>query len=383
MDESVTGSANFFGPMTIETATSPEDLAALALVVERHGRRIAVAELEHDLAADPDTRFFLARHEGRVVGSGVGKRSSIQETLYAMARVLPEARRQGAGSALYEALSAHAQSLGLRQLSGRVFGPEGLRFALSRGFEEFGREIESVLTITSPRTAMPPPPGVDITSLGERPDLAPAAHAIDAEAVPDIPTGAELAAGPYETWRATNLEGPSALPHACTVALAGGEVVGYAALLARVAARHGRTPTHSRRAGMARPRSRHRPEERTDRLGGGERLPAARHLQRRGERGDARDQRQAGIRAAAAGRARSRPARPLGSRAMHLRPPSVDHGIMSFVWAFLLGVLLWAFMLGIGISKATSFIVAALVACGIFLYVRLYGEDEPRRRSSS
>ena len=65
---------------------------------------------------------------------------------------------------------------------------------------------------------------------------------------------------------------------------------------------------------------------------------------------------------------------------MHLRPPSVDHGIMSFVWAFLLGVLLWAFMLGIGISKATSFIVAALVACGIFLYVRLYGEDEPRRR---
>jgi hypothetical protein len=39
-------------------------------------------------------------------------------------------------------------------------------------------------------------------------------------------------------------------------------------------------------------------------------------------------------------------------------------------------------MLGIGISKATSFIIAALVACGIFLYVRFYGEDEPRRRSS-
>ena len=64
---------------------------------------------------------------------------------------------------------------------------------------------------------------------------------------------------------------------------------------------------------------------------------------------------------------------------MHLRPPSVDHGIMSFVWALLLGILLWAFMLGIGISKATSFIIAVLVACGIFLYVRFYGEDEPRR----
>jgi GNAT superfamily N-acetyltransferase len=178
--------------MTIETATSPEDLAALAHVVERlHGQRIHRAE--------------------------------------------PEARRQGAGSELYVALSAHARSLGLQRLWGRVFDAEGLQFALSRGFEEFGREIESVLTITPPRTALPPPPGVEMTNLGDRPDLAPAAHAIDAEAVPDIPTGAELAAGPYETWRATNLEGPSALPHACTVALAGGEVVGYAALLARTA----------------------------------------------------------------------------------------------------------------------------------------------------
>jgi hypothetical protein len=67
---------------------------------------------------------------------------------------------------------------------------------------------------------------------------------------------------------------------------------------------------------------------------------------------------------------------------VHLRPPSIDHGITSFVWAFVIGLMLWLFMLGIGISKPTSFIVAALVACGVFLYVRLYGEDEPRRRSS-
>ena len=97
--------------MTIETASSPEDLAALALVFERlHGRRVGVAELVHDLAVDPDTRFFLARHEREVVGSGVAKRSSLQGTSYAIARVLPEARRQGAGSALYEALSGSSSS---------------------------------------------------------------------------------------------------------------------------------------------------------------------------------------------------------------------------------------------------------------------------------
>jgi hypothetical protein len=36
-------------------------------------------------------------------------------------------------------------------------------------------------------------------------------------------------------------------------------------------------------------------------------------------------------------------------------------------------------MLGVGVSKATAFIVAAVAACVIFLVVRLYGEDEPRR----
>lgn len=54
--------------------------------------------------------------------------------------------------------------------------------------------------------------------------------------------------------------------------------------------------------------------------------------------------------------------------------------MISFLWALVLGVLLWLFMVGIGISKPTSFIVSALVGCGIFLYVRLYGEDEPRPR---
>ena len=65
---------------------------------------------------------------------------------------------------------------------------------------------------------------------------------------------------------------------------------------------------------------------------------------------------------------------------MHLRPPSIDHGVISFIWAFVLGVLLWAFMLSGGISKPTAFIVGAVAACAIFLYVRRYGEDEPRER---
>ncbi len=236
MDESATGSANLWSAsVQIEAATSPEHLAAVAAVVERlDGLRIDPAELEHDLAADPDTRFFLARIDGEVVGSGVGKRSSEHGALYAMARVLPEARRRGAGSALYATLSTHAAKLGLRELWGRVLDPDGLDFVLHRGFRETGREIECVLDVTSaPHFA--PPAGITITNLGDRPYLARACHAIDAEALPDIPVEAEFVAAPFERWRALNLAGPSALPYACTVALAGEDVVGYAALLARPA----------------------------------------------------------------------------------------------------------------------------------------------------
>jgi RimJ/RimL family protein N-acetyltransferase len=119
-------------------------------------------------------------------------------------------------------------------LWGRVREPAGLEFALNRGFREIGRDIEAVLAVGRP-PPVDPPPGVDITNLGDRPELAEACHAVDAEAVPDIPSETPFEPQTFERWRASNLEGPAALPHACTVALVGDEVVGYAALLARPA----------------------------------------------------------------------------------------------------------------------------------------------------
>ena len=64
----------------------------------------------------------------------------------------------------------------------------------------------------------------------------------------------------------------------------------------------------------------------------------------------------------------------------HLRPPSIDHGVASFLWGFGLGLFLWLGMLSVGVSGATAFILAAVAAGAIFLYVRLFGEEEPRRR---
>ena len=64
---------------------------------------------------------------------------------------------------------------------------------------------------------------------------------------------------------------------------------------------------------------------------------------------------------------------------MHLRMPSFDRGLTSFLWAFGLGLYLWLGMLAVGVSGATAFILSALAAGAIFLFVRLYGGDDVRR----
>ena len=63
---------------------------------------------------------------------------------------------------------------------------------------------------------------------------------------------------------------------------------------------------------------------------------------------------------------------------MHLRMPSIDHGVASFVWALVLAGVLFLGLVGIGISTATAVIVSLLAFGAIFLYVRLYGEEERR-----
>ena len=62
---------------------------------------------------------------------------------------------------------------------------------------------------------------------------------------------------------------------------------------------------------------------------------------------------------------------------MHLRMPSIDQGVQAFLWAVLFFVILWLGMLAIGISSATSLILALVSSAAIFLFVRLRGESRP------
>src|SRR5262245_45285233 len=118
-----------------------EDWAAILRRVTGHV--FDIDELAHTLETDHVSAWILAYLEGEAVGIGVGRPSSIAGSLYAMARVVPEYRRQGVGSALYEALSAHARRAALTSLWGRVRedDTDARRFVERRGFSavEIGR----------------------------------------------------------------------------------------------------------------------------------------------------------------------------------------------------------------------------------------------------
>jgi hypothetical protein len=63
---------------------------------------------------------------------------------------------------------------------------------------------------------------------------------------------------------------------------------------------------------------------------------------------------------------------------VHLRAPSVDKGVSSFLWAFVFFVYLWLGMRAVGVGSASAFIFAALAGFAIFFFIRLLGEDSPR-----
>jgi GNAT superfamily N-acetyltransferase len=110
-------------------------LAELELVLPKHLRESPVfsklaissreevrAELDADLD-DPQYTFFVAEHEGSVIGSGIGCALSVSRAaigpnaapnaaFLAYAAVLPEARGLGAGRALGEAILAWARDAG-------------------------------------------------------------------------------------------------------------------------------------------------------------------------------------------------------------------------------------------------------------------------------
>jgi hypothetical protein len=62
---------------------------------------------------------------------------------------------------------------------------------------------------------------------------------------------------------------------------------------------------------------------------------------------------------------------------MHFRAPSIDPGVMAFIWALLLSAYVYFGLLAIGASAAFAVVIALLSFAGIWLFVRLRGEERP------
>lgn len=65
---------------------------------------------------------------------------------------------------------------------------------------------------------------------------------------------------------------------------------------------------------------------------------------------------------------------------MHLRAPSVDRGVQSFLWALVFFLFLYFGMLAIQVERGTAFVVSLVLAFVIFVVVRTQGERHPADR---
>ena len=62
---------------------------------------------------------------------------------------------------------------------------------------------------------------------------------------------------------------------------------------------------------------------------------------------------------------------------MHFHLPSIDPGVMAFVWSLLLTVYIYFGLLAIGASAAFAIVIALVSFAAIWLFIRLRGEDGP------
>jgi GNAT superfamily N-acetyltransferase len=205
-----------------ETDADLEAWLGVRRVVLPNERTASLDELKEGIR--PGDLHALAELDGELAGSGLVNRSNTGNA-HVAPRVLPDRRGRGVGTALLEHLAAHAVAQGYSRAASHVAGDDdrSIAFAQRFGFEELRREVQQVLEVSriEPREI----DGVEFVSLEERPDLLEAAYPLAQEGYEDVPIeGLEIS---LETW----LLEEGTLAEGSFVALAGGEIVGYAGLM--------------------------------------------------------------------------------------------------------------------------------------------------------
>ncbi len=182
-----------------------------------------------------DMAWFVASVDGQDAGCAlayVGWHSA-PGTGTGEAFVLPEHRRAGVGFALYRELASWVAERGCVTLETTVSENDApsLAWAARHGFREVGRSSKLVLDLTTIESrAVDPPEGVTIVTWAERPDLIHDVYTVACEAYPDEPGQGGTPMDSFDVWLAKDMHGSGDRPEATFIALADGEVAGYAKL---------------------------------------------------------------------------------------------------------------------------------------------------------
>ena len=178
---------------------------------------------------DPRRLYVVAECGGAIVGCGYAGPSDSPDRGVLAPRVLPDARRQGIGTALLRELAAHLATLDFVSMSSHLDGADAgsLAFALRHGFEEVDRQVEQVKVIGSEPAGVPPD-GIAFTTLVERPELLRQSYNLAVEGYADMATYAPVTIA-LDDW----LDGDGGdVPAGSFAALAGEDVVGFSGLCA-------------------------------------------------------------------------------------------------------------------------------------------------------
>jgi GNAT superfamily N-acetyltransferase len=183
----------------------------------------------------PQTVWLLAEEDGTAVGTGrlTPGWHSPAGVARADVRVPAEARGRGIGAALLAELQLRSETLGAPTLEVEVRDDDvgSLAWTERQGFREIGRSVRLALDLTAIEApAVEPPEGIEVVTWAERPELARGIYEVACEAYPDEPGSGDVEMEPFEAWLSQDMQGSGDRADAVFVALAGGEVAGYAKL---------------------------------------------------------------------------------------------------------------------------------------------------------
>ena len=206
--------------IAVYNAVHPDDPTSLseARETERQSRAFAA---------------FVAELDGELAGAAHVRLATYTDKPHCKVYVIAERRGRGVGRGLLEAVNTWCGEREATALTSWVADddPESLAWAERRGFGERWRETFVALDLTTftPRPVVPPP-GVEIATWAERPEITRGLYEVACEALPDIPDSEDEHVEPFDEWLSVHMQGIGDRPEGTFAAIADGEVVGFAKL---------------------------------------------------------------------------------------------------------------------------------------------------------